>query len=152
MLLFFLEALCPLLKLMKTEQAQGGLFSESGLLSSPAFYHPLPVPLFKKKKSFPLLNQSGKSLLPECTWAGPDRCVVSRKTGASFLGSVSVQLQTTGFRDEEVPGFMVVLLNRIVRLMGIRLLAEPLPREGFFLGGGLVCICVFVLRMLAGDC
>lgn len=42
---------------------------------------------------------------------------------------VSVQLQTTGFRDEEAPEFMVALLNGIVRLMGIRLLAgvsEPL--------------------------
>lgn len=64
------------------------------------FYHPLPMPLcFKKKKSFPLLNQSGKSLLTECTWAGLDRCVVSRKTGASFLGSVflySSRLQASG--------------------------------------------------------
>lgn len=104
----------------------------------PVFYHPIPVSLcflffslFFFFKSFPLLIQSGKRLLAECTWAGLDRCVVSRKTGAKFPGVwVSVQLQTAGFRDEEVSEFMVVLLTGIVRLMGIGLLAvvsEPLP-------------------------
>lgn len=84
--LFFQEGLCCLLELIKTGQAQSGLLAKSRLevsflvlsLSS-HLYHLL------QKKSFPFLNRVGRGLLAECAWAGPDRCVVSRKTGANFL-------------------------------------------------------------------
>lgn len=96
------------------------------------FYHPLPMPLCLKKKKIisspkPVRQKSVNRM--HMGRAGQVCCV--KKDRCKFPGvCLSVQLQTPGFWDEGVCEFMVVLLNGIVRLMGIRLLAvvsEPLP-------------------------
>ena len=95
--LFFQEGLRCLLELIKTVRAQGGLLSKSrlevfslALPPAPPIYH-----LLLQKNKCPFLPSLGRGLLAQvCTWAGPDRCVVSRKTGANFL-CVCVRLNSS---------------------------------------------------------